>query len=393
MEHLKSTLGYLIALFAFTLPFVTININSIIIIFMLLIALVILFIERDINHIKKQIVLFSPLFIYLLLLIIGISYSDDVSRSLTVIERNLSLIIFPTVFMAYPTGKIKPQIPLIFALGVLASLLYCNIYQYFNFGHPFKHSFTGLLKPIEIDPTYMSMYILFSLSIGITYLKRVDNRTKILICLAILYSILFLIKLGSKVALFTLFIVLVVSLFINLKGVKKGKLFLIAVAIVFGVLLVSYVTPLTYNRFYKPIINSGFDAYQLRISLLGERFYVWKCAVESLSNRAIFFGYGTGDEIEVLQSCYQKYRIKGYLNPHNIYFSTSLKVGLLGLFSMLSTVIYGLIKNGKQSPFIIFSVIILIMGLTESLFDRAKGILFFTMISTYFVSNLIRKNN
>jgi len=393
MDRIKIILSYLILFFAFTLPFATLQIDSIFIIILLVLSIFVSAKEMNFRQLKVFLYFFSPFLAFFIILVLGIFYSENTIGAINRIERNLSLIVFPIIFFVNINEKIKSNIPIVFVLGTFVAGLFCNIYQVINYGAPFKHGFTKLTEPISIEPTYFSTYMLFAISICILKVFKVSRKTKIGLFLLIFYFIYFIIKLGSKSALIVLFFVLTLSFFFLLKESLKIKYLLLIPLFIIVVFFISYFIPMTYNRFYKPIINSDFDFYQFRIRFIGERYYVWKCAIESLSNDKVIFGYGTGDEVKILMPCYEKYRIKYYLNPHNIYLSTMMRVGLIGLIPMLFSVLYGYWKNGKQRIFILFTTIIMIMGLTESLFDRSKGIVFFAFFSALFVTQSIKNTN
>lgn len=393
MKYIKKILEYLILTLAFSISFNSILIDSVLVIVILLLSLIKVCCTINKKELKNFFLSFYPFILLFLILLAGLSYSENLTRGLSVIERSLSLIIFPIIFYINKKLKLISYIPMAFVIGVLMAALYCNLYQMVQYGSPFKYGFSVLLEPIDLQPTYFSMYLLLAISFCVVAILRYNRKIKAGLLLLIAYFGFFIIKLGSKAALVVLSLVLILSFFLVLKEKVKKKYLIFIPVLSIVVIVISYFTPLTYYRFYKPIISSDFDLYQLRLRFIGDRYYVWKCAIQSVSSDAFMFGHGTGDECSILTPCYEKYRLKHYLNPHNVFLSTVVKLGLIGLIPMVLSVSYGFWKNGGQKSFMLFSTIIMTLGLTESLFDRAKGIVFFGFFSAFFVRNLIVKTN
>ncbi|WP_055447258.1 O-antigen ligase family protein [Lacinutrix mariniflava] len=389
MKNLETVLGYLILVLAFSLSFNILEIDSALIIIILLLSFIKAYKKVNTSEIKLFFKSFYPFLIFFLMLVIGLLYSDNLSKGFSVIERSLSFLVFPIIFYINKNNKQVNFLPEAFTLGVISTAVYCNLYQFVLYGSPFKYGFSKMLFPIEIDPTYFSMYILMALIVCLSYLLKSHKKLTLPISFVIIYLFYFILVLGSKSALVVLIIILMLFIAYFIKEKLSVKYFLLTPLVLGLLIVITYYNPLTYSRFYSPIINSDFDFYQFRLKFIGDRYYVWKCAIENLNIPNILYGYGTGDEVNTMSPCYDKYRLKVHLNPHSIYFSSLLKLGIIGFIPFVLSISYGLWKNKGQKMFILFSIIIIIMGLVESLFDRSKGIVFFCLFSSFFVMKTI----
>lgn len=377
-----------VLLLSFSITFTPILIDSLLLIIASILSALVLYKE------KKSVIKFFKTYYFLLafylILIIGLSYSENLSKGFNQLEKKLTFIILPFIFFSIKETIKSKQVITFFCYGVLFGAIFCDLNALINQGVFLQSSYSNLLSPLDIDPTYMSMYCLLSIvfffndiQFNTTIIKRFIN------VFILLYLTYFLLRLGSKIAILLILVIAILLILNKLKHKsKKEILILCAVIVVIG--LISYILPITYNRFYAPILDNNLDFYQLKMKFFNERYYAWKCSIEAINLKSIWFGYGTGDDIKVLQDCYINYKREYVLNSHNIYFSSIIKTGILGLLSLLLLIFKGL--KSKKIIYIGFSLIILFTGLTESLLERQKGVIFFTLICTLILTDLQIKN-
>ena len=112
------------------------------------------------------------------------------------------------------------------------------------------------------------------------------------------------------------------------------------------------------------------------------RLKLWSYSFE-LFTRHPFFGVGTGDVKDELDNIYKEkkyeYAASGHYNPHNQYLHTAVTIGGLGLLVLLILLLLPFYSGWKvRNPlFLMFSLIIILNCLTESVLERQSGILFF----------------
>lgn len=305
-----------------------------------------------------------------------------------------SFVLFPVSFSYLTSKKIQLNENSVFKLllyGILTILLYGSIRFFYditflNQRYDYGRAVALLLKYIP-HHIYMSMFIL--ISIFATLAGRIESgyNTKSVYILPILY--LFLILLGSRMAIILGIIVLPLFLLRKMKGKKNQK----KVIILGGVLMcILIIISFSNNYVRDKIIYSYYDL--LNIATEEKPFFgvsfrqqVWGSALD-LIYQSPLFGYGIGDIQEVLNNNYAKKELIG-LNAHNQYLQFILQHGIIIFFTLLLFVIK-LIKKclQKKNSILLFSwVILLSFCLTESILNRQWGIVLFAFVLNYSIYN------
>jgi O-antigen ligase len=127
------------------------------------------------------------------------------------------------------------------------------------------------------------------------------------------------------------------------------------------------------------------------------RVAIWKCAWDVVKLNPVW-GVGTGDVQDNLQESYRinkfdfAYLYNSY-NAHNQFLETMLALGVIGLLLLLCSFILPLqwaFKN-QNGLYLIFIIFIAANCLTESLFERQKGIVFYAFFNALFLNYSNRK--
>ena len=127
------------------------------------------------------------------------------------------------------------------------------------------------------------------------------------------------------------------------------------------------------------------------------RVVKWTCAIENISER-LLLGYGRGSEKEVQSACYEgldfKYGYTYKYNTHNQYLEVWLGTGLIGLILFLAYLIslVNLSRDASNKAITIACIVICFVLLTEVLFDRQRGVHFFSFVPLFFIYLLKSKN-
>lgn len=186
----------------------------------------------------------------------------------------------------------------------------------------------------------------------------------------------------------------VLFIFIKINLVKK----IVTIFIIMFLLLASYFifTPLrirfdeiVQTKFELPTDGNDIENY----NSINVRNGIYFCAA-NLIEKNLFFGVGIGDSQEELNNCYNDeigakiYTWTDY-NTHNQFLFFFLSAGLIGLlFFILSIYIH--LKEAvlaKSQTYLYFIIIIILISLSENLFSRSDGVMFFAFFSGLFLFN------
>lgn len=349
------------------------------------------------------------LVVLFLILLVGMSYSTDLEQAQNDIVRHLSYILLPLIFLtSKPFTKKESDTVIktyIYALTVFFIICLFNaIYRQVKFsnqGGPFNWYFFYRYDFLEIfkhHPTYVSMYVLLSISYVLDKGKKLFKKKGIVIFLLII-QVLSIVLFGSRIGYIILLLMLLIYSYKNLKikpkklRIKQG---LISLTAIISLLIVSWNIPIVkeriqftfgYQQEYK------FNNKELIKNKTPEeqgRLLIWEDAFELIKERPLL-GYGTGSQRKIL---YQKYKEKGHLlflknkyNAHSTYLELLLIGGAILLFMYLLTLGVLLYQGNKRKDTVLISffLIISLTGLTETVF-LAQGIVFFSFFYCFLLS-------
>ncbi len=338
------------------------------------------------------------LFVFVVFSVISISYSYDVAQSYKYLARLSLLFVIPFVILLgerrYEKEKLNYILALflhsVFVLAVLTLLFAVikwintdNIDNIWSF-----ITYTNLsTRIINHQPIYFSLYIGFALIIGSNKLLNKKRKGNInLLLIEIFFLFLFLFLLGARTAIFATFVCMMI-LFV-LKSKKKFFIF-----IFFGVLLFSI--NYSFNESFKKRIDyllefkKEFD-YSSSWSYegLALRMMTWDCSIDIIKDN-FWFGTGIGGAQNLLDECYvnKSYESLVYFkktngtsfNSHSLLLDVFLRTGVLGFTVIFFMFIFFLFHSYKTKNIVLFIFLLffLLNGITDSLFVREKGIVFF----------------
>lgn len=250
--------------------------------------------------------------------------------------------------------------------------------------------------------SYFSMYLNFA--IGLLYYFWFSPSKKDYIKPYINFSISFFLSiivlmLASKTGIFTLLLIHLIAAFYWTLKYKKIKQGLILIASITAVVVIS----LTYSpQVLERIVTmkesiQNFDGKPNTSTKT--RLAVWKESYTLIKDSPII-GYGTGDVMDILT---EKYKEKGFhdlakkhLNSHNQFIQILLGSGFIGLIYFLFLIAYPYLKNLTSSQYLlytIFTALIILNFLTESMLETQSGVVFFSFFITIFYSLQSSKEN
>ncbi len=406
LKIIKDLTFLLFILFVISLPFGS-GLNSIIIILIFLALIYGVIIKkirgsRIIMGTKNLFVLSIP-FIFSL---IALSYSSDFQSGIFSLQKNLSFVVFPLIFIFNPSISdnkyykiLNVFVWLIFIISIIcfsnsvrliiehggiidqAKLLDREYYFYTN---------TYLSSIIGMNPIYLSMYVNLALFIQVYFfLKEPPSKVKLTVFFSL---VVFLFLLSSLINVF-IFVALLAYILIHhgvLKRLSKRQvLYISSIFLIASFILAKPILNRIQNSNYLQYeIDQGHIGYWNGVTL---RMAIWESSLEKILDNWII-GYGTGSEQKALNEAYTSKNFKiGLLlsyNPHNQWLAYCLRFGVIMTILVSFLLLYVPFKMGfrKNYLFFLFLGIIFLNSMTEVIFSTQKGIVFFSFFYSFFLS-------
>ncbi|TCP27957.1 O-antigen ligase [Tenacibaculum skagerrakense] len=346
--------------------------------------------EANKNHKSKHIFI-----MYFALILVSLIWTHNFEKGIKEIEKSLSLLIFPLIFLYYRVQINLKKIFHYLVVGTLSAFLFCLIYAYIlayktgDIWTPFRYfNFTG---SIGIHPGYLSMYLVVSVLFLIEqFFKSESKKKKYIYGVLIVCSFFSILYIGTKS---TFFILIFVFVFYIIKQTnKKRELFKYLLLFMIALTVIGFI-------FYN--ISYGFRTRIVfllngKFHNLGERYEIYKGMINIIQNNPLihFIGLGAGSSQEFLLNYYSDHNLSEHLQKglgtHNAYFKAYLEQGFLGLIFLL-ILFQGLRKKyfTKDITYFLFSFAFFSFGLIEHFLDLQHGVVFFSMFNVLFY----KKNN
>lgn len=334
---------------------------------------------------------------FFLLQVISYFFSDNKPSALHAIEIKLSFLAFPILMFSthYDDVNIK-KIVISFVSGCFLASLLCvfrafYLYYFENINAFFYTDFSYFMHP-----SYFAMYLILAQLLVMLYYKNwlghLSNLNFKIGCISLMF-IISIFLCSSKMGLITAILFLPITLFTSLykSGYKK------TIAVICALFLLVFGT--AYNVFPKP-----FERIKMALTVSSHaqnidksatestavRILIWKESVKLIQQNPIL-GVTPGDVNDVLCKTYKENGLTGalnkQLNAHNQFLQTLLDSGIIGLMFLLAftlgALIYGLTK--RNLPLVLFSGIIMLNFLVESMLQAQAGFVFFVFFVCLFL--------
>lgn len=330
----------------------------------------------------------AHLFLILFYILMGLSYfwSEDLKVFGRLLQLKLSLLLSTLVWSSTYFTKTQIRSILLFFTGAVALHLILDLILIGWFVEDIDvHKFSIISKNRK---HYIALYTLFSFGISNYYLLNLKKRTsQLLLLLASLFFTYNILIIGSRIHMIGF---LVLSIYFISQLIKSNFSKSIIRSSIIGLVLTITLVTIFSERIQfkidetKDEIQKIFDKTYLKNT--NPRVYIWPEALKAMDGH-LLFGHGLGDAQHTLNMYTDKIDIEFWLNgantklkdkninSHSQYLEIILQTGILGLFLFLSSVFWGLKKSNQI--FIIFSICILLSMITESIFERQFGLVFF----------------
>ncbi len=337
---------------------------------------------------------------YYLLLILGLIYSDNQASGRMVLEKSLSFISCTILFITIQNFGLRfklNKVLLGFHIAILLMLLYALLLNttefistdslYVMVGKTRYNQFLyyGLTHNLANGhPVYLSFYLVVcNLCLLYKNVYKQKLRPRRIEVVLFFMTLVFLVLLQSVAALMAF---LFCSLIIIVLGASKSiKFYALLLYTVFGITLLY--NPKLQQKL-KPVFDkelSPTDDPEKR-NTLTIRLAKWDCATKVIGDNWLL-GTGTGDDFDVLRSCYSEknyqYLYAMYSNPHNQYLHAWVRNGIFGMLVFVGMLLLPL-KMGKIKMFATFALPIAISSISESFLELQSGISFFALFFLLF---------
>lgn len=334
-------------------------------------------------------------------------YSQDITQGVKNTIRDLSFLVFPVIFFFFKPKIGDKQLSILLNLFILSNilLLFYFIFYFYSIGYFIEPYFTKVRrilpfrKPLAVHffkdwhSAYVGLWFGFStfLLVKKSFYSKGFKRLIYLFFALFLFFAIFLLMARMALLLTSILILLYLNLKITNTKYRILFVFLTVSALLFvGVILKDN---LTLSNRYSNIVNS----FKASETFNESRFWITKSAFQAVQLSPII-GHGVGDVQHVLNNNYNKNgRLPKYfntkLNSHNNYIHFLLVGGPILLMSFLILLYYcfkiAILK--RNINYFVFLFFISVSLLTENMFMRMHGILFFSLFNALFYFNIIKQ--
>ncbi len=358
-EILNKYFVFWLLIFAFTLT-LSKSINTIIMVVVYLQVFVLSILSR---HFRVRILssMLQPLsfvfFLYLIVSLVGVSYSKDIIEGLRRTKTIVNLIFIYTMIAtlldidARQNSAVTTKL-LFFAFFL--GLLLLNLIGFLNYfgvlGHtphvlPLRplnvhHIWFGNLNAIAI---YIVLLCLFFLRSSLNNIERI-----FLILITVIFFISMLMSL-SRTAWLAFVVSFFVMLFCFLR--RNRKILLVAIlGFLFGILGLYYSNNWVHQRVCQVVSDINNYKQGIKGTSIGSRFVMWSASIKMFLSNPLF-GVGTGDYVLTVKKYVQAGNFPSFIvkynHPHNVFFFVMATLGLIGLFSLF-LLLYKVISCSKM---------------------------------------------
>lgn len=254
-----------------------------------------------------------------------------------------------------------------------------NLSPYNNFSS--KEFFReNLLKPLDIHPTYYSVYLITAI---IFFILVLFKNFKIITLGLVIFNTLILILISSKGALLSFFLIVIFLGLINFKNQKPRFYFILFVFfLAVGSL---FMIPRVSER-----IDQSIDTIVLNKNKnlsTSKRLIVWK-SILNFDSKYLIFGKGNVGGEKLIEN---ETGLK--LNAHNQYLQALISSGVLGLCLLLFYLISPLLFiNDFKNELSIFTICLVLLFsvnfMFESMLNRQWGIVFMSYLYSMIIFEL-----
>ena len=343
--------------------------------------------------------LFIPI-IYYILLVLSCFWSIDIVQSISALSKEITLILFPLIFLFLPKFSIdeKNKVLKVYSYSMAIYSLFLLLRAFIKFLEikDINVFFYHELVTLEINAIYISVIF----AIGLLFLIR-NNLKKWWDYTAALLLFTVIILLSSKNVIVITTILAGLSFVAFRRKIEFRNTFILLgilalITFTFGNKIAERFEQEFKDFNENVVLENGVVNVSLRNALYQEdfdknhyfsgssfRLYQLRLLNEFIENDNIFWsGYGANaaqgkiKDVQIKRN-YQEYF--GELNFHNQYAQSFAELGFLGFVLFTAMIVFSISKAiiQKDYNFLVFIILAGSLSLTESLFSRQRGVVFF----------------
>lgn len=377
-----------------------------------------LFIQKEYVQRKPSLLIYT-LLPFFLLYVIGVFYSSPPFVGTKVMGRTIAFLMCPLLMLFFSQTmlqRVKKNLFKGIVAGSILSVIILLINTLLNYfaTRPFLkfddeilnyyYTYHYFTQPLDIYPTYLGAYVLFSLVLLFHNIFKGKHSPKKITWAGILILSIGVLFINARIILFLYGLILISALiFGGIRIVKQKRYLVLSLGLVFitvfGVLGVSklsntFIFSRLTNELKWELTDQVNTAYNTKEIGADSRIARWAAAGEAVSERP-FFGYGTYTEKAVLADFYLKNDLlvsyKNRYDAHNLYLSIAVEYGIIGfsllLFFLFSNLLFAIRYRDMDFLFLFF--MIAVISCFESYLQNNAAITFVAMFGTVlFFSNL-----
>ena len=323
--------------------------------------------------------------------------STNKSEAATSIEIKLSFLAFPILFFASNFNEMQVKKTVI--SFVSGCFLVCLIYLFragFLFFFQDFNAFFYTEFTYFMHPSYFAMYLILALLIIMLYyhqwLGHLSNLNVKIGFLSVVFVVCIVLA-SSKMGLLTAVLILPSTLLaLWYKAGYKKSIVALVLLMVIGFAVMYKLFPDYFGRIKTAInVSSSVETIdKTSAESTAVRILIWEEAIKIIKQHWLL-GTTPGDANDEL---YKAYKLNGMtgalkknLNAHNQYLQTFIGTGIIGFLLLcamtLGTMIYGFLK--KNTILILFSLLIILNFLVESMLQAQAGFIFFVFFLCLFL--------
>jgi len=337
----------------------------------------------------------------LIIYLVGLTYSQDFSKGIKVVESLSPLLIFPVSFALLPKIRLDRQRLLnlfIYSLLIASAInlivavvrtLKNGLYYYDLVTTVIYNNFQyhRLSSAIGVHAGFITFFLGFALILIIDdqwHSLRINKVNKLLIIIFFIINIILLKSIMMVIGVF-----ICIGILLGLKLIKKRKispstLFLSVIGLItiMSIVILSSDVKEKYFDYEFSNMPPDWNSVNLRLAF-------WEASFETIKKNP-FFGVGPGDAQHALLETYQELgfefaAINNY-HSHNQFLYSWISVGILGVVMTLAVLFaygYSAIKS-KNIIFISLVVMMVLFSITDIPFSRNKPLVFFMLFANFF---------
>ena len=391
ISYKKRIFWFFPVLFCFCLPFGSLLLSGMIVLWTLSSFLVV---EKQqfLKGVK------SPWFIlltgFLLLTAFSALFSLNREEALFNIENKLSFILFPYLIFCFDwSPQILKKCVTSFVSGCFFACLFLIVRAFYFYSQGNPDSFFYNQFSYFVHPSSFSMYLILAVCLASIYYPQWFGAVKMYTYITYIYVALFCVTIflnSSKIGLISAFICFPILIFYKWREKLNLKM---GLALVAGIILLLFVSiklfPGPFERFEAVLHFSSANIDKTSSESTTVRYLIWEQCIEIIKNN-FFFGVSVGDVTDVLVKAYQQNGMTGALehrlNAHSQFFQTFVGLGFIGFVLLFGFTFFALIRAFVKKNIIlsIFLIYIILNFSVESMLQRSDGTLFFVFFFCFF---------